>query len=288
MFDEVHNVRYLFDETMEKVYHKSIANMKQHLSDYMYESLVFEHSRPGEVDLRRNCKITYKNLGLTLLQCPEFEYEHSFQLYRDLFPDLKGSVVFDCGACCGLDAILFTREGAKHVYCLEPDSKNFENLHLNTQGYPITCIQKALFNNDGHVEFSSENSQGSMVLGKTIDIPIEQLKSVRKCESIKVECVTLDTMVLKYGMPDIVKIDIEGAEYDLVDSMNSVLEHGVPVLFEIHQRVQKIEHYDRLVKYIESFGYTVTLHPNELLGDHILCVAPSRQKSDASPVEQSP
>jgi FkbM family methyltransferase len=192
----------------------------------------------------------------------------------DAYPDytFTDKVVFDCGSCCGLDAILFSKE-VKHVYCLEPDARNFENLKLNTRDIQnITIIKKALFNHCGEIEFSSENTQGSMILGKTIDIPVEDLKKLRKTDSIVVKCTTLDEMVSQFGSPDIVKIDIEGAEYDLVDSMKSVLEHGSILIFEIHQRPGSLSHYMTLVNYIESFGYKVRFYQDPLLGDHISCV----------------
>jgi FkbM family methyltransferase len=189
-----------------------------------------------------------------------------------MIPDFEDKVVFDCGACCGLDAILFTREKARHVYCLEPDTKNFENLVTNTRGYPITCIQKALFKHNGQVEFSCENTQGSMILGKSIDISVDNLKKIRKCSGTMVDCVTLDRMVELYGNPDIVKIDIEGSEYDLIGSMDKLLELGPKIIFEIHQRIPKIEYYNKLVEHIKSFGYTIHFYTNEIVGDHILCV----------------
>ena len=284
LLDEVHKQRYIFPDNITNVYHKYISELSQY-KEYMWSNLVFEKvSRDDEgytvVDLRENCKVTYKNKNLTLMECPIFETEHSYDFYKklvlDAYPDyvFTNKVVFDCGSCCGLDAILFSEE-AKHVYCLEPDAKNFENLSLNTKDFQnITIINKALFNHCNEIEFSSENTQGSMILGKSIDIPIEDLKKLRKTDSIVVQCTTLNEMMSQFGAPDIVKIDIEGSEYDLVtnDSMKSVLEHGSILIFEIHQRLGSLSHYDKLVEYIESFGYKVTFYQDQLLGDHISCV----------------
>jgi hypothetical protein len=113
-----------------------------------------------------------------------------------------------------------------------------------------------------------------MILGKTIDIPVEDLKKIRKAETTQVKCTTLNRMMSKYGRPDVVKIDIEGAEYDLVcnDSMKDVLEAGSILIFEIHQLPKSTDHFSKLVSYIESFGYTVTHTDDPLLGYHICCV----------------
>ena len=193
----------------------------------------------------------------------------------DTYPDYNftDKVIFDCGACCGLDSILFSKTGAKHVYCLEPDSKNFENLTINTKGYSnITIIKRALFNHSDTVEFSSENTQGSMILGKSVDIEVESLKKLRiNGDFIKVRCTTLDEMTDIHEKPDIVKIDIEGSEYDLIGSMDNTLLHEPILIFEIHSKLTNIEYYNKLVNYITSYGYTVIPYFTNLLGDHIIC-----------------
>lgn len=285
LVDEANKRKYIFDDITETVYHKCINELRIHFLEYMYNDLVFEHVSQDEdgytsVDLRKNCKVIYKNRNLTLLQCPLFEQEQTYEFYKklvlDAYPDyvFTDKVVFDCGSCCGLDAILFSKE-VKHVYCLEPDNKNFENLALNTKNFQnITIINKALFNHCNDIEFSSENTQGSMILGKSIDIPIEELKKLRKTDSVFVKCITLNEMLNQFGEPDIIKIDIEGSEYDLIynESMNKVLEHGSILIFEIHQRPGSIFQYNKLVDYIKSFGYKVTYYQDQLLGDHISCV----------------
>ena len=135
-------------------------------------------------------------------------------------------------------------------------------------------INKALFNHCNQVEFTSENTQGSMILGKSIDIPVEELKKLRKTESIMVSCTTLDEMLKEFEKPDIIKIDIEGSEYDLVNNncMKNVLECAPILVFEIHNRSSCSGHFKKLKDYIESFGYKITEHDDQLLGFHILCV----------------
>jgi len=279
--DEKNKRRYIFSDAVVTLYHKHIDELREKYLDYMSSEIEFKNSRLDDdgytvLDLRKNGLVHYKSTGLTLLQCPLFETEHSYRFYKSLVPDydFTDKVVFDCGACCGLDAILFSKE-ARHVVCLEPDEKNFQNLSINTGDYKnITIVNKALFNHTGFIEFSCENTQGSMILGKTIDIPVEDLKKIRKAETTQVKCTTLNRMMSKYGRPDVVKIDIEGAEYDLVcnDSMKDVLEAGSILIFEIHQLPKSTDHFSKLVSYIESFGYTVTHTDDPLLGYHICCV----------------
>jgi hypothetical protein len=70
--------------------------------------------------------------------------------------------------------------------------------------------------------------------------------------------VTLDSLDLA---PDVIKIDVEGAEYDiLVGGEQTLLRHDPALLIEVH--VRKIRHFlhkERHVrKYLQSLGYVVT------------------------------
>ena len=66
---------YIFSDSVNSVYHKTIKDLEL-LGDYV-KTLEFEKTlEDGTIDLRDNCKVTYKNSGLTLMQCPLFETEH--------------------------------------------------------------------------------------------------------------------------------------------------------------------------------------------------------------------
>ena len=41
----------------------------------------------------------------------------------------------------------------------------------------------------------------------------------QKFSTIKVPTITIDSLIEKYGVPDIIKIDVEGGEYDCISSL---------------------------------------------------------------------
>jgi len=227
----------------------------------------FKHDGSKIINLTSpHIDIHYKEYNLTLTECQIFEIPlDSFQVYLDLLYDksFTDKVIFDCGACCGLDALLFTKHGAKHVVSLEPDNFNYELLRKNCQGYENTntLIKKALFNHENEILFANENSQGSMIIGKNIDIEKNELIKIRKSETSMIKCTTINELVQLYGKPDIIKIDIEGSEYDLPDnnSMGVLRDlESIEIIIEIHRKQKNIEHYEKLVKYlIEDLKFKV-------------------------------
>ena len=66
----------------------------------------------------------------------------------------------------------------KHVYCLEPDNKEYETLLKNVEGEPVTCIMAGISTQDENVE----NSDYLYFKGGTIN-NINKKKQKTKAEN---------------------------------------------------------------------------------------------------------
>lgn len=65
-----------------------------------------------------------------------------------------------------------------------------------------------------------------------------------------IQCVTIDELVEKYGVPSFIKIDVEGYEDNVIKSMSRAY---CPIAFEFSEEM-KIEHLNTL-EYLENLGY---------------------------------
>jgi len=248
---------YKYIVPKDSIYYKVICENITHYSDYINKFMEFKCDGKIVNLTSPHIDIHYKQYDLTLTECQIFEIPlDSFQVYVDLLYDksLNNKIIFDCGACCGLDALLFAKHGAKHVVSLEPDKFNYELLRKNCKGYENTntIIHKALFNNDNDILFTNENNQGSMIIGKNIDIEKDELIKIRKAETSMIKCTTINELVQLYGKPDIIKIDIEGSEYDLPEnnSMGALRDlDNIEIVIEMHRTRRNISLYEKLVKY---------------------------------------
>jgi FkbM family methyltransferase len=137
---------------------------------------------------------------------------------------LRG-VVVDAGAHVGLFSLLAAAR-ADNVVALEPEPGNFgllsENLARNGASN-VEARQCALANVSGAVDFvaGDRTSSGSIVL--------------RAGASHVVEAVTLDAIVEETGPVDLLKLDIEGAEFDVLDGASEqTLRRVAAIAAELH------------------------------------------------------
>ena len=152
-----------------------------------------------------------------------------------------GDVVFDVGANIGFFTILCSRlvgDGGR-VYAFEPMPENADTLRHNIalNGLSnVTVVEKALSSSTGHAElfvsrwsaFHSLNVEGASK---------REHLGPQAGEPIAVETVTLDEFLAAGDVPapDLVKVDVEGAELAVLQGMRHTLESVKPLLIcELH------------------------------------------------------
>ena len=177
-----------------------------------------------------------------------------------------GSVFYDIGANVGFFTIL----GAKivnpegKVYAFEPEAKNVATLRRNVEQNNfdnVTIIGKAVSKTTGAEKLWLTEYCGSHTLTP------ENPELARKCTNVKAlssigssqqpesvpsflkvkECVTVDTVAIddllqqqEIEPPTLVKIDVEGAEIDVLQGMSQTLEKYQPiVIYEVDNENQE-------------------------------------------------
>lgn len=139
---------------------------------------------------------------------------------------LKGEdiVFLDCGANDGCSAIKYLAEHpCAKVLSFEPNP----NLHTFHWGIPNKLAKSAVGTESNLIELliDSVDGDGSTTV-KSKQVDFTQQVANEDCPRIKVECVNLGeviTMIAKAGALIDLKLDIEGAEYEII---NSLLDSG--------------------------------------------------------------
>jgi len=132
----------------------------------------------------------------------------------------KGMVVFDVGANIGHYTLILANLTGKNgkVYAFEPDPENYRllirNIKVNKYNN-VVPVQKAVLNKGGKIKFfiSEEHRGNSTIydLGKGSKV-------------ISVNSLTLDKFVKGKIVPDVVKIDVEGAEFLAIQGMDKIIK----------------------------------------------------------------
>lgn len=274
---------------------KNFKVQGQNFSDFiesnnmLVKNLIFNNERLENnlriIDLvdEENILVEYKNLSCKLKQNFEFELDTTPDFYDNMIKtkfkdyDYTGKTIIDAGACCGLDTIYFSNIVGKKgkVISLEPDSTNYRKLKFNVENNNtnnnITLLNKALNYYNGFVEFSDEGSQGGMIVGKSIDtISKEDLIDLRNSKKIKIACLTINDLINSGYKPDIIKIDIEGAEYDLIknNSFELACDCKAIFIFELHSINRCQKQINDLKDYFLKKNYSYEIFNDKILGLH--------------------
>ncbi len=165
-----------------------------------------------------------------------------------------GSVVYDVGAHFGYYSLLASQlAGAGgRVIALEPSPRNLEVLRrpieLN-RATNITVLETALSDHQGEARF--DNRSGSGVGHLAADGPLT------------VKLTTLDALGREFPAPDVLKIDVEGAEEAVLCGGRETLGKTQPAIFLSTHGPALAENCSRLLR---ELGYSLReLLPGELL-----------------------
>jgi FkbM family methyltransferase len=122
----------------------------------------------------------------------------------------------------------------ERIYLFEPIPGLVEELRrLATHDHRITVFPYALSNENGTREFFLTNNDGEssslLRLGKHKEI----FPHVREVSSIQVPCRTLDRVIEEYRLadPDMLLLDVQGAEYQILSSLSARLKNRVLLLY---------------------------------------------------------
>jgi len=144
-----------------------------------------------------------------------------FKLLPWLFRLNKNSVVIDCGANTGKISSFLSITGAT-VYAFEPDPIAFESLQKNCgKRKNINCINKGVWNKNAilklfrHTEMM--NNEQAFTVGSSI---VDTKKNISTDLSVEIEVINLVEFIQSLNLKvDLVKIDVEGAETEILQSI---------------------------------------------------------------------
>jgi len=161
----------------------------------------------------------------------------------------KGSVFYDIGANVGYYSLMAAKlsEPDGQVVAFEPLPRNVAYIHrhvaLNKLQQRITVIEAAVSDHCGTAFFDPDISTSK--------------GHVAHEGQLEVRLVCIDELVRagEIPLPDVMKIDVEGAEAEVLRGALQTLQACHPLLYlDTHQR----EAHEQTVEILKSLGYTIT------------------------------
>ena len=178
----------------------------------------------------------------------------------NFFPDNSRPVIFDVGANIGETALFIYRKlrlNKPSIYAFEPNSKNYtyllKNIKINQADGGIKPFKLALAgeSRSARLNFNSDHYDGGF---------IEDIKNKRTTSnSEKVKTVSLMEFCKKNKIEsvDLLKMDIEGSEYEVFSSsLGFIKKHVKSIFVELHN-LDKVKNYNNFKKQIVKQGFVI-------------------------------
>lgn len=161
-------------------------------------------------------------------------------------------MLFDIGANRG-DATIAGLQLGHDVVALEPAPRIYaalvQNFIYNPRVIPLRLAVSDKSNE--RLDFYEAEEDGLSSLNKEWLTSDSMPYAGKPYRTIQVTTITMDDLVLSYGKPDLIKVDVEGAEWSVFKGMT---KHYGTLAFEWTD-VTLGEHCAQL-EYLESIGYT--------------------------------
>lgn len=195
--------------------------------------------------------------GLTFHYKIRFTMYHTYpeifvrEIYR-FQPVSNTPVIIDCGANIGLSVLYFAKHYPNaHIICFEPDEDNFHILETNSktnfQGNKNIQLNKsAIWIDNGKISFYSDGTEASSVIVKNNNASI-----------ITVNAIRLKDILQQYQVVDFLKMDIEGAEYDVMKDCRSELHRVNNLFLEYHGLATETNKLNELIEIVNDAGFCV-------------------------------
>lgn len=217
-----------------------------HIDDFSvaYELLADDKSKDimvGLLNYRISRDVSYIKGNVEKLDYQYFEKE---------FVDITGKTVVDCGAFTGdtIESIVrITNGNYGEIYSFEPDSEIYKKLVSNVKKYNWLRVKTFNLGNYRRRDTLRFFSQGSGT---------EMSNHISEKGDVLIEVDSLDNII--ESKVDLIKMDIEGAEYDALLGAKGLIEKYRPILAICIYH--KWDDYYKLLNLIHSFDETYKLY----------------------------
>ncbi|MDB5121463.1 MAG: Methyltransferase, FkbM family [Sphingobacteriales bacterium] len=174
--------------------------------------------------------------------------------YKELFqcdiykfnPSNTSSTILDCGANMGLSVLYFSKNYPNHtIVAFEPDENIFNILKENVESFNLKNVilhQKAVWTRSETLKFYSDGGMGGRIDN-----------AYRGQEPKIIEAVPL----LDYLTDEIdfLKIDIEGAEDEVLKYCDENLKKAKHIFFEYHNNINNPQTLHELLELVKKNGF---------------------------------
>src|SRR6476661_333667 len=199
------------------------------------------------------------------------------------FTPKEGNNVIDIGAHIGTYTIISSRRVSQtgKIVSIEADPANFEilkqNIKLNKLTN-VTTLNHAAYSKETKIKLYLPDEQHTDTLRSTIMVDRPNTKQDR---FIEVNANTLDNLLEQNGLNHAeinwIKIDVEGAEFEVLKGATNILSKSkdIAILIEIHNLYGDTNLYTPIIEFLGSYNFKIEYEKKHLGGERHVIVRKS-------------
>jgi FkbM family methyltransferase len=196
-----------------------------------------------------------EGIGKVLYTRGERELDHKYIMEEEI---KEGDTIFDLGANIGYYALMedMLMNGNGKIYAIEPDYRNInifrKNLEENNVKSNVQIFEGAISNIEGEAEF---------YLADKTNLNTFNITTNDKYEKVKVKVYNFKEFIKKLDPIDLIRMDIEGHEVEVFDSLVELVKEGYEnlpkkIVFETHRPKYTKDHdIKKPLEYLFENGY---------------------------------
>lgn len=215
------------------------------------------HKLAQKIENKFRVKIL-KDVGYTDLFGKKFHFHYRSAFYvtydeifrkeiYSFYTSGKSPLIIDCGSNMGLSLLYFSiKFPESQIYGFEPDTSVLTCLEKNIETYNlknVELVKKAVWVRNETLEFFTDNGMGGRLgIDYSDQIPV------------KVEAIRLKEFIGDKHI-DFLKMDIEGAEYDVISDCEPILNQIDKIFIEYHSILNEEQKLDELLNILKRNGF---------------------------------
>ena len=212
--------------------------------------------RYGDKPRYQPTKVKFGNYQLEVPDCFSWVWQFEeiyFEEYYKFQADTSAPVIYDCGANVGMSILYFKQlypQARITAYEAEPQIAEYltKNLHYNGIN-DVEVIRKAVWKDNLGVEFGEGQADDASIYGQG--------------KKIRIPSVRLRDELAKEKNIDFLKIDIEGAETDVLPDCADMLDRVQHLFVEFHAYIGQTQQLAKLLDVLEKAGFRYYIDTNQ-------------------------
>jgi FkbM family methyltransferase len=199
--------------------------------------------RPGSFYTDTRHKISFTD-SLSFLNMYESVFDKGMYNFRS---EKSDPFIIDAGANIGISVLYFKKiYPHTRILAFEPDPNIFKTLEKNVKAYElddVTLVNKALWHIESSLSFHSEGADAGKIAQTDRDENILEIQSALLSSYIGDRDI------------DLLKIDIEGAEYNVLYEIRDSLKNVKNIFIEFHSFANEEQRLAEILALLKEAGF---------------------------------